>query len=179
MLNSQLYPNFCTCESWGSRNKDHRMLLRKELLNFCKNHKFTVLNDFLNLNIRPQIENGTISISPCESLGGFIVSEQSVGLDIEEKSRLSAKLTERISSHDEISMWVSSQYLKKAIWTAKESSFKAFCNLNTNCKIKTISEVKLTPIDENRFIAKFDNIESHGIYFEMEKQLISICTIQK
>lgn len=178
MYNSQLYPNFCTSEKWGSKNKDHRHLLRKELFNFCESQKLKVLNDFLDLNIRPQIENGTISISHCESLGGFIVSNHFVGLDIEDTSRLTDKLIDRISNKDEISNWNNILYSKNAIWPAKESSFKLFSNYSAECKIKTISEISLAPLTDKKFSAQFKNLNAQGFYFEFTNHIIAICTIE-
>ena len=74
--------------------------------------------------IPPQSTHAAISISHCQTWAGFIFKPDPnppLGLDIEQKSRITKKLVSRISRREEVEGAPSYAFL----WGAKEAAFKA------------------------------------------------------
>lgn len=108
-------------EDWGSQNPDHRILIRKGILEYLKlSHPDELTDSVWDLNAPPVFKHLFVSISHAEGIGGFIVCSKSVGLDIEKTDRLTEPLVARISSADERKMCPDYRLL----WTAKEAVFK-------------------------------------------------------
>lgn len=106
---------------WGSENENHRLQIRKAILQHLKeNFPQEVEDSIWDLETPPVFKNLKVSISHCKGMGGFVVCSRSVGLDIEEKSRLSIPIVERISLAEELK----SAPVWELLWPAKESVFK-------------------------------------------------------
>lgn len=106
---------------WGSQNTNHRMLIRKGLLEYLKrDHPAEIEDSIWDLESPPVLKSLKVSISHCHGLGGFVVCSRSIGFDVEEKSRLTPKLVERISNPAEMKLAPHHELL----WTAKEAVFK-------------------------------------------------------
>ena len=106
---------------WGSSYDSHRMEIRKGILEYLKaHHPEEIKGSVWNLEAPPTLPHLFISISHCKGMGGFVICSQSIGLDVEEKSRLSVPLLERISSEEERRICPQLELL----WTAKEAIFK-------------------------------------------------------
>lgn len=73
-----------------------------------------------------KIQNIFISISHSRSLGGYILSLNPIGFDLEEKSRINQKIVSRISLQQEIQTSPRPEFL----WVAKEATFKCCIHLN-------------------------------------------------
>lgn len=78
----------------------------------------------MDLNQPPQLEGVKISISHNPLLGGFIISDEAAGFDIEDRNRIEPKLIQRIASAEEMKV----APFPAAIWGAKESAWKAIQN---------------------------------------------------
>ncbi len=111
---------------WRSGSLDHRFKLRSALAHYLSN-KFPKENfdSVVDLKKIPEFKHGFISISHCPQLGAFAVSNRRLGLDIEVESRLKPQMVERICHSTELKL--TKNYA--ALWSAKESLFKAHRNL--------------------------------------------------
>lgn len=108
-------------EDWGSHNSNHRMLIRKALLEYLKqNHPSEVEDSIWDLESPPVLKTLKVSISHCHKMGGFVVCSRPVGFDVEETSRITPRLLERITTEEERKRCPEPEIL----WTAKESIFK-------------------------------------------------------
>ena len=125
-------------KKFGSKNDNHRLELRKNLIRNLNKSDITYQSDILNLKEIPFVPNAYISISHCKSLGGFTISDKPVGFDIEELSRISDSLIQRIMTESEKNLYHDLKFL----WGAKEAVYKC---LNHHCQkpIKTISEIHI------------------------------------
>jgi len=83
---------------------------------------FKDIDSILDLTKRPIVLGVGLSISHCQSFGGYAVkfSGEPLGFDIEVSSRVSKKLVSRISSEEEVAESPSFAHL----WVAKEAFFK-------------------------------------------------------
>jgi hypothetical protein len=108
-------------EDWGSQNPDHRLLIRKGILEYLKLSYPDQLSDSLwDLETPPVLKNLFVSISHSDGMGGFILSNKSIGLDIEKTIRLTEALVSRVSTPEEIQSCPD----PKLLWTCKEAVFK-------------------------------------------------------
>lgn len=118
----------------ASTYSDHRALLRKQLYKRTKNKTVFDLTQFLN--IAPQF----VSISHCPVMGGFVIGDQPVGLDLEQFQRLSASVIQRISKLEEQNLFSENQM--KSIWAIKESVYKCEASFDSNIPLVNITSVK-------------------------------------
>jgi hypothetical protein len=109
---------------WASTYSDHRLNIRRHL------YKKTKVKAVLDLQQIPKLENKFVSISHCPILGGFALCNQTIGLDLEQKQRLSLSLIQRVSDTDEIQMFPEDSV--QALWTIKESVYKCSQRLDKN-----------------------------------------------
>ncbi len=126
---------------YGSEKAGHRNLIRQDIFDrfgyqFTSSEKET----FFDLKQIPQIPRLFLSISHTTDLGVWVVGPHAVGVDIEQSSRLSEKLIERISSQNEMSLAKTAIGNWKPLWTAKESAFKAFSQIS---EIQLMSEIEI------------------------------------
>lgn len=107
-------------EEFSSKNPVHRLNIRmgiveSNVLSKEENEKL------LDLKQRPKTADWNFSISHSDKIGGYIQSDQIIGMDIERTERVQKKIIQRVSSEQEMSEAPGSDYL----WTAKEAVFKA------------------------------------------------------
>lgn len=178
MTKHESISDFYYSEKWGSRNSAFRISLRNDLVALCTSKNLEMTTDFLDLKKRPQLQNQYISISHCQTIGGFVITSKPVGLDIEEASRLNSKLISRISNAEEILNWTSTEQTIESIWTAKEASFKCFSSSVSTSEIQTLSQIRLSPINGNQFSAIFSNTELEGFTNHWNNYQIAICFIK-
>lgn len=99
---------------YASSAPDYRFKLRADL------HERFQEPRLLDLNRRPELPSGFVSISHCRTLGGYALSKHPVGFDIEESSRVEWRFIERIwNPLDEKGPYPALH------WCAKEAVFKA------------------------------------------------------
>ncbi len=120
---------FCDLK-WASTYSEHRIKLRKQIYKQTKN------KSVLDLKQRPSLIDQEISISHCPKIGGFVISKNKIGLDLEQYQRLSPNLIQRITTNDELKKIGEDQL--QIIWTVKESAFKSSGGL-----AKLMSEVQI------------------------------------
>ena len=107
-------------EEFSSKNPVYRLNIRMGIV------ESNVLSPedcvkLLDLNQRPKTADWSFSISHSDKIGGYVQSDQMIGLDIERSERVQKKVVERVSSELEMAEAPGTDYL----WTAKEAVFKA------------------------------------------------------
>jgi len=102
---------------FGSDAPDFRSKLRTSLYQRIQEPRL------LDLSQIPQLEHGFISISHCPSLGGYVLSKDPIGFDIEESSRVEWRFVERMWNPDD-----EKGPTPAAHWCAKESVFKVLAD---------------------------------------------------
>lgn len=93
---------------WGAQNETYQDLIKREL----------------NLRLGGTQQNS--SISHTVGLGGFCLSSQVIGFDVEVSSRVTSAAARRICSEAELESFGS----PAAIWCAKEAAFKSLSKFN-------------------------------------------------
>lgn len=107
-------------EEFSSKNPMYRLNIRMGIVesNVLSKEENSKL---LDLNQRPRTTEWNFSISHSDKIGGYVQSDQIIGLDIERSERVQKKVIQRVSSSVEMSEAPGTDYL----WTAKEAVFKA------------------------------------------------------
>lgn len=133
----------------ASTYSDHRLKLRKAL------YRKTKIKNVLNLNHFPNIDPKYVSLSHCPVMGGFVISQQPVGLDLEQYQRLSSSVLKRISKDEEQKLFTENQM--KALWTVKESVYKCEKSFESN-----IPSVKIL----SKEVLESPNKELQGVFLK-------------
>lgn len=107
-------------EEFSSSNPVHRLNIRMGLVESNILTKEENEN-LLNLDLRPKSNDWNFSISHSDKIGGYIQSDQIIGMDIERSDRVQRRVIQRVSSEKEMAEAPGPDYL----WTAKEAVFKA------------------------------------------------------
>lgn len=140
-----------------------RKELRQKLINQIKNHtdfkkyeKDFEEESLLKVGKKPHCSFASISISHCDHLGAFLFvfdKNISIGLDIEEKKRITQKNVERISSKEEMNQ--APHY--SLLWVAKEASFKSLFKSKTLFLLSDclISNWKIDPVKDIYFFNSY------------------------
>lgn len=111
---------------YGSQNLAHRRLIRENIISkFGQDWSPSEKEIFLNLDRLPKMLKNFVSISHTVDCGVWIVGPQEVGIDLEQTSRISEKLVKRVCEESEILSAKKQVASYQALWTAKESAFKA------------------------------------------------------
>lgn len=119
---------------WGSENSNYRTEIRKGILDYLKqHHPDQVAESIWDLNSPPVLKALFVSISHCLGMGGFAVCSKSLGFDIEDTTRITQKIVDRVSSEDELTACPEFELL----WPAKEAVFKC------STEFYTISHIHL------------------------------------
>ncbi len=106
---------------FASHVSNNRNSIRQNILNRYQEQMTTEERlAVLDLNQRPVSKNLFFSVSHMKHNGGYAVSNEKVGFDIEDISRISTDVIRRISTTAEIDLAPQIEFL----WSAKESSFK-------------------------------------------------------
>lgn len=133
-------------DKFNSQEKNYRLAIRNKIieLHISELSSEDIFN-LQNLSAPPQLNEKFVSISHCQSLGGFIMSSQPVGFDIEEITRIKPDVIQRISQDVEIKSAPQLFYL----WPAKEAAFKALSlhrkdkpTVASNLRIQSWKEIK-------------------------------------
>jgi hypothetical protein len=107
-------------EEFSSSNPVHRLNIRMGIVE--SNVLTKEENDnLLNLSLRPKTKEWNFSISHSDKIGGYIQSDQIIGMDIERSDRVQRRIIQRVSTEKEMAEAPGPDYL----WTAKEAVFKA------------------------------------------------------
>jgi phosphopantetheinyl transferase (holo-ACP synthase) len=110
-LTFELLPQF------ASSAPDYRNKLRAHLYNRIQQ------TSLLNLDEIPRLQHGFVSISHCPTLGGYVLSKDPIGFDIEETTRVELRFVERMAHPDD-----TKGPTPAALWCAKEAAFKALAD---------------------------------------------------
>ena len=139
ILDDILELNLLLSDKYSSQEKNYQLNIRNKIIemNAAELSSEDVFN-LQNLNTLPRLKEKSVSISHCASLGGFVLSSQFVGFDIEEIPRIKADVIQRISQDIEIKSAPQLFYL----WPAKESAFKAL-SLHRNEKLIVVSDLRI------------------------------------
>ena len=112
---------------WGSLQPESRRKIRLGIVEHLKKNNLPLSPDdelaLLNLKAVPKIKGLALSISHCQSLGGYALSQtaRSLGFDIEDKIAIKKRVVERVAGLDEIQRAPDYQML----WSAKEAVWKS------------------------------------------------------
>lgn len=110
--------------AFGAAAPDHRTHLRRSILQTVENLGLKVEDPAPVLDLsRPLLRVGIFHVSIAHSipLGGFALSKNPVGFDLEEASRVETRTVARVSVTADLNEAPHPAWL----WTAKESAFKA------------------------------------------------------
>lgn len=107
-------------EEFSSSNPVHRLNIRMGIVesNVLTKEETNIL---LDLSKRPKTNDWNFSISHSDKIGGYIQSDQILGMDIERSNRVQRRIIQRVSTEKEMAEAPGPDYL----WTAKEAVFKA------------------------------------------------------
>lgn len=107
-------------EEFSSKNPMFRLNIR---MGIVESNVLTPKENemLLDLNQRPKTADWNFSVSHSDKIGGYVQSDQIIGLDIERSERVQKKIIQRVSTEKEMSEAPGTDYL----WTAKEAVFKA------------------------------------------------------
>lgn len=159
--------------AFGSKDDGHRARVRGDLHSKIEKatkgslpHGHESLTD---LQRRPRIDGWALSISHCPGLGGYIVgaSKNFVGFDLEESTRVTEKIVERVLPFELEKSWFSASQPGPAIepaliWAAKEASIKAFGNLTRSDLNFTLVEITSFKSD-GRFTSRHRHHHARGV----------------
>jgi 4'-phosphopantetheinyl transferase len=107
---------------FGSENLNHRQLIRSQIIQNHSDQLSVAENkNIQNLDLPPKAKKLFFSISHNQSLGGYSVSNEPHGFDVELKSRLTDAIILRVSAGAEVLEAPDLKFL----WCAKEAAFKA------------------------------------------------------
>ena len=139
VLDDILEINLILSDKFNSQEKNYRETIRNKIIELHMS-KFSSEDIFnlQNLSVPPRLNEKFVSISHCQSLGGFVTSSQPVGFDIEEIARIQPDVIQRISQDAEIKSAPQLIYL----WPAKEAAFKAL-SLHRKEKPTVTSDVRI------------------------------------
>lgn len=132
--------SFYIDSNFSSQNKNHRLLIRQHLVKtqaHCINSAEEKEN-ILNLDLLPQLKSVYISISHNSEFGGYVVSPQPIGFDLELLTRIKKNIVERVCTNEDILKCPRYEYL----WGAKEACFKLISqNPDIFAPISALSEI--------------------------------------
>lgn len=158
---------------WGSVCEYNRFNIRQNILELLNGLKIKFDKRLLlDTSLRPIIKKCSISISHSRQLGGYILSldgETSVGFDIEQSSRITKKVVDRIDTSCNASM---KSKVPDLIWVAKEASFKAMSNAGKKTLLKNLF-IKIGHIKNNILYYEFNDV-GQGVAFRYNGHAISI-----
>lgn len=132
---------------WSSQNPQYREKIRQNLgstfSSLFSRQELALLSD---LNHLPAPQKGFVSISHCQTLGGFCLSDLKVGFDVEERSRISKSIIGRVSSPAEVAECPEVEFL----WVAKEAGFKALSKVDFDIFISDLQATEWMSYFENQ-----------------------------
>ena len=172
-INGHFYPL-----SAAGPDKQARCQLRKILVSHLESmgHLKENSRQLLQPGPPPRLQDIAISISHCRTFAGFIFEPSphtTLGLDIEQKARITPKLTAYISHQKELALAPGPAFL----WGAKEAAFKAIHShhqpsLGHIC-IEEWHPLSHRPIDYS-FRFSFKNLQGRGHASEREGLIFAI-----
>ena len=121
---------------WGSEHANYRAEIRKGILEYLKlNYPNEISQSVWDLDSPPVLPSMFVSISHCLGMGGFVISSKSLGFDIEDKTRITQKIIDRVSTEEELKACPNFELL----WPAKEAIFKCSTEFYTITHIQILS----------------------------------------
>jgi hypothetical protein len=125
--------------SWNAKIKNHRALIRQDIVNSLAVTDDLIQKNLLNLKELPTAPGVDISVSHCPVLGGYAWAGggYKIGFDIEQNHRVRADHVLMVASQDELKMAQEPSNL----WVIKESAFKAFSKAY-NVNVASLIEVQ-------------------------------------
>lgn len=120
----------------------------------------------LDLTQIPRLQHGFVSISHCPTLGGYVLSKDPVGFDIEESSRVEWRFVERMWHPDDVK-----GPTPAAHWCAKESIFKALADQQP-AVISQIAVNGWETKEENIFI--FSSNSGEGVVIDFAPWTVAV-----
>lgn len=145
---------------FGSTHENYRLNIRKHIIDnqdLTDEEKINILD----LNQLPKSKKYYFSISHCKSIGGYAVSSQPIGFDIEDIDRISRDIVKRITTLDlvpEDPRW---------LWPAKESILKL-----TSAPL--VSDCHVIKWDKDSFTGLFDHKKITGSIRILEKHIWAV-----
>lgn len=124
---------------WGSHIDSHRLDIRQAI----QSH-YETPPSILDLELRPQLNRGFVSVSHAPGLGGFLFADSPAGFDIERDDRVRPETVARSSTMEEYS----SAPDPAALWCAKEAAFKFLANFN---QPRSVFEVRVRFLNDREF----------------------------
>ena len=160
VLDDILEINLILSDKLSSQEKNYRLAIRNKIIELhASEFSSEDIFNLQNLSAPPRLNKKFVSISHCQSLGGFVTSSQPVGFDIEEITRIKPEVIQRISQDVEIKSAPQLFYL----WPAKEAAFKAL-----SLHRKSNSQEKPTVASDVR-IQNWKEIKSNfGIFYSFD-----------
>lgn len=160
----------------------HRENLRREILHRLGDDVENP-GEILDLS-KPLLKAGGsyVSIAHVPSGGGFLLSKQPIGLDLEEADRVQSRVVARVSTADDLSAAPSPAWL----WAAKEAAFKALQHAEKSPKLLSqigIDEWVLTEENSHcgtfrvRNLSEFSSRAALGCVIHAEGMIVSAFSI--
>lgn len=132
---------------FASHISNNRNSIRQNILD---RYQAQMTNDeqhvMLDLEQLPTTKNLFFSISHMKHHGGYAVSDEKIGFDVEDISRISTQVVERITSSSEIFKAPQLEFL----WSAKEAVFKVASPID-NLVIKDVEITGWSAMDDIHF----------------------------
>jgi phosphopantetheinyl transferase (holo-ACP synthase) len=139
-LEIHLDPNFASHIS-NNRNSIRQSIVDRYQAQTTESERLAILD----LNQRPASQKLHFSVSHMKHNGGYAVSSEKIGFDVEDISRISTEVIHRISTPAEIAICPQIEFL----WSAKEAAFKAVGETQS----LVFTDIKITAW------SKFDDID--------------------
>ena len=176
---SSIQGHFYPLEAPGQPDQKMRCQLRQLLVSRLET--VTDLGEsrkqLLQPGIPPKLQDIAISISHCRTFAGFIFElspHTSLGLDVEQKSRITHKAVEYIAGQKELSRAPSPAFL----WGAKEAAFKAIHSPEQKTPLSHIRIDNWCLLPQNdraySFSFSFQNFEGTGHTGEREGLIFAV-----
>jgi hypothetical protein len=122
--------------NWGNENPEYRKEIRKGILDYLhRHHPDQVADSIWDLNSPPLLKSLFVSISHCKGMGGFALSTQALGFDVEDTTRISQQVIDRVSTEEELKACPEFELL----WPAKEAVFKCSTEFYTITHIQILN----------------------------------------
>ena len=133
----------------SQKKTENRLELRRALYQYLEVEKQYVFEDLLDLRIVPQLiaidkKNYFSSLSHTEDIGVFVFGSCPIGVDLENRERISADVVARVCEPTELALTADHALL----WSIKEASFKSIPFIDQPKLISKIKILKLSPLTD-------------------------------
>lgn len=169
---------------WSSLQPDHRLQIRKGLIEEIEQHAPMSAEDkgrLLDLEQTPRLSHIGISISHNKTCGGFALNPQgqAIGFDVEISARVKENLISRVAaSSDEVKRAPSAA----SLWVAKEAALK--CLLRSGLQPNVVAEVEIgdwqtnSDLESCRLITKEPRVNNNrGCVMNLDDMKLAVFTV--